>query len=156
MRNNSFINTNPKNLNLEESTKSQELKKVERKKKLPKINKSFSNSNTNNILKRNLTEKNEDEVSFSENTYTKFGKIDYGKKIKQAKEMKDLRKIYDKWLLDRINRKDEIDEDDFLMKLKERMKEEKNKYNISKTENNKSNNKKDYFLKRESIKRKIN
>ena len=96
------------NIKLEDSFLDQERK--ERKKiKLPKINKSYSNLYTGSLIKT-VNNNNDEEKTNAQNNNNKgikFEKIDYAKKIKEANEMKELKQIYDKWLLNRSLRKDE-------------------------------------------------
>ena len=81
--------------------------------RLPKINKSYSTIPSERITKNIDRDNEESKVNKS----VKFERIDYAKKIKEANEIRDLQRIYDKWLLNRGLRRDD-DDDDYIMKLK--------------------------------------
>ena len=82
------------NIYLEDSILDQE-KKERKKIKLPKINKSYSNLYTGSLNKTVNNINDEEKTNAQNNNKSiKFEKIDYAKKIKEANEMKELKKIY--------------------------------------------------------------
>ena len=105
---------NSKDYDLNSSINESETEKSGRRRiRLPKINKSYSTIQSERINK-NIDKNNEDSKV---NKSIKFERIDYAKKIKEANEIKELQRIYDKWLLNRGLRRDD-DDDDYIMKLK--------------------------------------
>ena len=107
------------------------------KKYLSKINKSYSNlTNSNTNLK--LLNKNKEE------NLGLYERIDYSRKIKQAKEVDDLKKIYEKWSgkkLDWTKRNSTFDEDYYYQKRKNKYLDySSNESKIPKYESNNYNN----------------
>ena len=125
------------NIYLEDSILDQE-KKERKKIKLPKINKSYSNLYTGN-LNKTVNNINDEEKTNAQNNNKgiKFEKIDYAKKIKEANEMKELKKIYDKWLENRKLRKDDEESVDEQIK---KILNENNKSRNTSTSNYNNNN----------------
>lgn len=69
-------------------------------KKISKLSKSYSNLKSDDLLEKVITTKNE---NYYINSNTKLVEdIDYKKKIKQAKEVKDLENIFKKWNEDKV------------------------------------------------------
>ena len=105
---------NPKDYDINSSINESETEKSGRKRiRLPKINKPYSTISSERITKNIDKNKEESKVNKS----VKFERIDYAKKIKEANEIKELQRIYDKWLLNRGLKRDDDDED-YIMKLK--------------------------------------
>ena len=69
-------------------------------KKISKLSKSYSNLKSDDLLKKVITTKNE---NYYINSNTKLVEdIDYKKKLKEAKEVKDLENIFKKWNEDKV------------------------------------------------------
>ena len=69
-------------------------------KKISKLSKSYSNLKSDDLLEKVITTKNE---NYYINSNTKLVEdIDYKKKLKQAKEVKDLENIFKKWNEDKV------------------------------------------------------
>ena len=90
-----------------------------KKRTLVKKGKSYSNLMTD--INREKTSNKITEEEIKNNLETSFrlnDKIDYAKKIKQAKEIEDLRKIYEKWSGERtdlLNKTKSLIDDDFIL-----------------------------------------
>ena len=90
-----------------------------KKRTLVKKGKSYSNLMTD--INREKTPNKITEEEIKNNLETSFrlnDKIDYAKKIKQAKEIEDLRKIYEKWSGERtdlLNKTKSLIDDDFIL-----------------------------------------
>ena len=92
---------------------SPENEKMERKKKyLPKINK------TMRVFQKEKENDKDEEIKIKINNPYKFEIIDYAKKVKEAKEMEDLQKIYDLWLANRGLRRGDDDYELDLLRFK--------------------------------------
>ena len=105
---------NLKDYDINSSINESEIEKsVRRRIRLPKINKSYSTIPSKR-MSRNIDRDNEESKV---NKSFKFERIDYAKKIKEANEIRDLQRIYDRWLLNRGLRRDD-DDDEYIMKLK--------------------------------------
>ena len=124
----SFTNVNSNNENNNKGKKNIKL--------LKKINKSYSTLATD-INNDRKSSKKTDEDEILEKLQTSFplhDKIDYAKKIKQAKEVEDLKKIYEKWSGERFansnkNKDNEEDEEFIWVKKKKAKKEQFQKLN---------------------------
>ena len=121
----SFLNLNPKEKNGKRN-----------KKLLGKINKSYSTLTTDVNNDRKSSKKTDsDEFDRMQTSFRLNDKIDYAKKIKEAKEMEDLKKIYEKWRGERYDssnkkKNDEDEEYIWVKKKKNKNEEYKNKFNI--------------------------
>ena len=121
----SFLNLNPKEKNGKRN-----------KKLLGKINKSYSTLTTDVNNDRKSSKKTDsDEFDRMQTSFRLNDKIDYAKKIKEAKEMEDLKKIYEKWSEERYDssnkkKNDEDEEYIWVKKKKNKNEEYKNKFNI--------------------------
>jgi len=114
--------------NEESSTKTNNENFDKNQKLLAKIKKSYSTLTTDINLDKKANKKyaEDEDLDKSEMNLRFTEKIDYAKKIKEAKEIEDLRKIYEKWSgerLELLKKYRNLDDDYYWQKLKSKTKQ---------------------------------
>lgn len=119
------------NLNLDNEKKGKKNKKL-----IGKINRSYSTLTTDINNDRKSSKKTDsDDCDRMQTSFKLNDKIDYAKKIKEAREMEDLKKIYERWCGERFdssNKKKNGEDEGYIWVQKKKNKNEefKSKFNI--------------------------